>query len=149
MILRRQPSNKLERCPWLRMSAAGQRVASSDSVHTARYNFSLCNCQLLGLEFRTISILPHKWRRCTSKWHLWFGFLQAKDFLWSKWLPPPRLVLFWRDTAKACQTDLLQFACYSATGRSPSTVSTRNFWTVRLHMYGLPLLVLCSLRGPL
>ena len=33
--------------------AAGQRNASSDSVHTAKYNSSLCNCILLAMELWT------------------------------------------------------------------------------------------------
>ena len=42
----RQPSNKLEKVSSVEDEAAGQRVANSDSVHTARYNQSLCDCQL-------------------------------------------------------------------------------------------------------
>ena len=44
-----QPPNKLERCPWLGMNEL--QVPRSNSVHTARYNSSLCDCQLLALEF--------------------------------------------------------------------------------------------------
>ena len=36
--------------PLVEDAAFGQRFAISDSVHTARYNYSLCDYQLLALE---------------------------------------------------------------------------------------------------
>ena len=107
MSFRRQPSNQQERCPWLRIfedEAAGQRVASWDSVHTARCNQSLRECQLLALKLWSqcgrISILPRTWRECTLMLHLWYGSPSAKDFLGRKWLLD-------RTNKKRCWLDLM------------------------------------------
>ena len=55
MSFRKQQSNMHEKCPWLRMKLPllFNEYASSDSVHTARYNSSLHDGQLLSLQLWT------------------------------------------------------------------------------------------------
>ena len=85
MSFRRQPSNKLETCPWSRMKQLvnemqGQilSIQQNTILHYVIAYFLPWNCG-------QICILLHKWRKYIPTWHQWFRFPLAKDFLGRKW----------------------------------------------------------------
>ena len=65
---------------------AGQRTASSDSVHTVRYNSSLRDCRLLAIEFWTNQYSSTQMKEIHPDMASMVLDSLAKDFLGRKWL---------------------------------------------------------------
>ena len=64
--------------------AAGQRNASSDSVHSARYNSSLCDCHLLAIELWTNQHSSMQMKEMYPYMALMILIPSSKGFSWKK-----------------------------------------------------------------
>ena len=77
MSFRRQPTNRLERFPWLRMKLLVSKLQVQIlSIHQDTILHSV-NAYFLPWNCGRISVLPREIRKCALTWHQWFGFQPA------------------------------------------------------------------------